>query len=132
MAKKREERAPDLQDGTLTHNPFAALSGAGAAAQPRSAPQEAPRSESGAADSLFPGRIVVRREAKGRGGKTVTRVSGLGSDARAVEDLARDLKRALGVGAYTEDGDVLVQGSLPERVAQFLEKRGAGKVVRGN
>lgn len=132
MAKKREERAPDLSDGTLTHNPFAALSAGRAQAQPERAPTRPPQADAGTADSLFPGRVVVRREAKGRGGKTITRVSGLGADAPAVEALARDLKRALGVGAHTEEGDVLVQGNLTERVAQWLEKRGAGRVVRGN
>jgi translation initiation factor 1 len=132
MAKKREERTPDLSGGKLTHNPFAALSGGSPSARPAAESATPVPSEAGSRESLFPGRVVVRREAKGRGGKTITRVSGLGADAAAVDELARDLKRALGVGAHVEDGDVLVQGNLTERVAVWLEKRGAGKVVRGN
>ena len=74
--------------------------------------------------------LVVRREKKGRGGKTVTRISGLGD--QDLPALARDLKRALGCGATVEEGDVLVQGAQVERAAAWLEQRFGRTVVRGN
>lgn len=134
MAKKREERAQDLEGGALTHNPFAALSGGSGG----SAPPEAPardveaQPDAKAQGGLLAGKLVVRRESKGRSGKTVTRVSGLAGEEAECVELARELKRALGVGAKLEAGDILAQGDLVERVARWLERRGAAQVVRGN
>ena len=77
-------------------------------------------------------KIVVQRERRGRGGKTVTRVQGLEIDAAGRARLAKELARALGCGARLEDGDILLQGAKVERVADWLERRGAPRVIRGN
>lgn len=76
------------------------------------------------------GKLVVRRENKGRGGKTVTLVSGLPSEH--LEAIARALKTALGCGATVEDASVAVQGDQTARVVAWLGDRGARQVVRGN
>jgi translation initiation factor 1 len=76
-------------------------------------------------------KVVVRRERKGHGGKTVTRVEGLAPLGAAVDDLAKRLKKALGCGATVEDGAVLVQGDQVDRVAEWLQREGARRVVRG-
>lgn len=78
----------------------------------------------------FPARVVLRRERKGRGGRTVTRVQGLGWDDAALAELARAMARALGCGATIEDGDVVLQGDPGERAAAWLEERGVRRVVR--
>lgn len=77
-------------------------------------------------------KIVVRRERKGHGGKTATRVEGLAASPAELETLARDWKRALGCGASVDGADVLVQGDQVERLVALLEARGARKVVVGN
>lgn len=75
-------------------------------------------------------RLVVRRERKGHGGRTATRVSGLHASGDARRDLARELKRGMGCGARWEEDDLLVQGGEVERVARWFEARGH-RVVRG-
>ena len=78
------------------------------------------------------GKITLRRERKGHGGKTATVVAGLRLDARRLERIARALRRALGAGA-TVDGDlVVVQGDLMARVQAWLTAHGARRVVAGN
>jgi len=77
-------------------------------------------------------KIVLRREKKGRGGKTATAVEGLRLPPSALERIARDLKRALGCGASVEDGTIVVQGDVAARIEPWLLARGAKKVVVGN
>ena len=67
-------------------------------------------------------KITLRRERKGRGGKTVTVVSGLRLDARRLDSVARALRRALGAGATIDDGTIIVQGDLVTRVQTWLDK----------
>jgi translation initiation factor 1 len=126
--KKRVETEPA---GQLTHNPFAALSGVAAepADAPARAPEDAPR-PSAAAPVAFGPKVVVRREKKGRGGKTVTRITGIATPHRA--PMAVRMKKALGCGAQVQDEDVLLLGSLVDRAADWLEAEGAPRVVRSS
>jgi translation initiation factor 1 len=82
------------------------------------------------APSPLDGKIVVRHERKGRGGRTVTVVQGVALQGDALAEFARGMKKALGCGATIEDADVVLQGELVERVASWLEKQGARRVVR--
>lgn len=83
--------------------------------------------------ALLARRVVVRRERKGRGGKTVTVVQFPdGADGVAVDALARELRKALGTGAQAEDGAVAVHGDIADRVAAWLKERGALRIVRGD
>lgn len=77
----------------------------------------------------FPPKVVVRLERKGRGGRTVTRVQGLGWPDDALADLARRMARALGCGAGVEEGDVVLHGDQRERAEAWLVARGARRVV---
>lgn len=121
-----------LSEGGLTHNPFAALRPDGKPAASPELPQS-PQSPGSTGPGDAPAaRMVVRREKKGRAGKTVTRVSGLDVEGNPLAELAREMKRALGCGATIEDGDVLLQGALTERAAGWLEKRFGAAVRIGN
>lgn len=73
-----------------------------------------------------PGDGVVRifHETKGRKGKAVTVVRGLDPDPAALDELARELKRACGTGGSVKDGAVEIQGDQREKVAQLLRGRG--------
>lgn len=136
MAKKktRGPARPEPIDTSgaerLTHNPFAALappSSSPAPREPREPSAPEPASE-GAVGSPFASKVVVRREKKGRGGKTVTRISGVGPAHR--DALAARMKKALGCGAQVEGEDVVLLGALVDRAAEWLEAEGARRVVR--
>ena len=81
-------------------------------------------------DAWLRRKLVVRRERKGRGGKTVTRLEGAAGED--LEALARTLRKALGCGARVEEDVVVLQGDIGERVADWLSQRGARRVVRGS
>ncbi len=78
---------------------------------------------------LFLDKVVVRKERKGHGGKTVTLIAGIAP--AFLDELCSQLKRALGCGARVEDGAVVLQGELVERAVAFLEGKGAARVIRG-
>ena len=121
MARKKD--AIDTSGARpLKHNPFAAL------AQSASEPAAEAPTEPAQPTRPFAPKVVVRRETKGRGGKTVTRISGIAADHR--EALAERMKRALGCGATIEGDDVLLLGSLVDRAADWLAAEGAPRVVR--
>ena len=70
------------------------------------------------------GAVRVRRETKGRGGKTVTTISGLAMNVEQLTALLKDLKRVCGAGGAVKDGVLEVQGDHCETVMQQLAKRG--------
>lgn len=69
------------------------------------------------------GNVRVMRESKGRKGKTVTVISGLGMDDGQLLDLAANLKQLCGTGGTVKDGKIEIQGDQCDRVlAALLEK----------
>jgi len=77
-------------------------------------------------------KVVLRREKKGRGGKTATVIEGLCLPPSALERIARELRRALGCGAAMEGSTIVVQGDMSARLEPWLTARGARRVVLGN
>ena len=76
-------------------------------------------------------RIVLQRTRAGRGGKWVIRVLLAPPPAAAqLEALSREVRKALGTGAHTEEGVLVVQGDIADRLEEWFRKRGAPKVVR--
>lgn len=69
------------------------------------------------------GVVRVSRESKGRGGKTVTVVRGLGLDEEALAQLGKQLRTACGSGGTAKDGVIEVQGDHCERVIALLQAR---------
>jgi len=66
----------------------------------------------------------VRRESKGRGGKTVTTVTGVPLPLEALKDLASNLKRRCGTGGALKDGVIEIQGEHVELLLAELIKLG--------
>ena len=66
----------------------------------------------------------VRRETKGRGGKTVTTVSGVPLAEDALKELASALKRRCGTSGALKDGVIEIQGDHVELLLEELAKRG--------
>lgn len=76
-------------------------------------------------------RIKVRRETAARGGKTVTALWDFQSSERQLEELAKALKKSLGVGGSAKDGRVEIQGDKVQAVLAWLEKAGYKPVKAG-
>ena len=129
-------RGPGEDGGGLTHSPFAALwrTAGDAASAPRGADGNESAGQGNASDAQAAGvRVEVRRERKGRGGKTVTQLRWLSGrpEADALAAIAKLLGAALGTGARVEAGEAIVlQGDLVERAAGWLEGRPGTEVVR--
>ena len=66
----------------------------------------------------------VRRETKGRGGKTVTTISGLALPADALKALAKRIKARCGCGGSVVDGVIEIQGDRAEMLCQWLIDEG--------
>ena len=66
----------------------------------------------------------VRRETKGRKGKGVITISGLGLDNKALKDLASKLKKTCGTGGSVVDETIEIQGDQRDIIKQVLEKNG--------
>jgi len=73
---------------------------------------------------LGDGRVRVSRSSKGRGGKTVTLVTGLPLTAAGLREVCTQLKKRCGVGGAVKEGQLEIQGDQVEAVLQWLNERG--------
>jgi translation initiation factor 1 len=68
--------------------------------------------------------VRVRRESKGRGGKNVCVIEGLGLPDDRLKALLKRLKGQLGTGGAVKDGALEIQGDHREKLLTLLEKEG--------
>lgn len=130
---KRDKRATDGGDG-LGQNPFGALSGLdlpqGQAVQPPQSP--ALNQEKQPAKLKNRGRVDLKRSTAGRGGKTVTVVSGFtGIGLPEKEKLAKKMRNSCGCGGTVKDGQIEIQGDKREQIAAILTEAGFRPVMAG-
>ena len=92
----------------------------------------APAPKRGEADLSRSAKVVVRRQRKGHGGKTVTVVEGVILPAASLELLAQQMRKALGCGSWVEEGHIVLQGDRAPAAEAWLRQHGAPHVVRGN
>jgi len=134
----------------LGQNPFAALSGAGLPLAPKAVLDQAAaalaaKTSGGtganpggvgkgakAAPEKNRGRVEIRRETGGRGGKTVTTVSGfVGIGLPEKEQLTKKMRGACGCGGTVKDGAIEIQGDQREKMAKILVEAGFRPVMAG-
>ena len=78
------------------------------------------------------GRVEIRRSTAGRGGKTVTVVSGfVGIGLPEKESLAKKMQKVAGAGGTVKDGTIEIQGDRREIVAKILQEAGFRPVLAG-
>lgn len=93
--------------------------------QPQSMCRCASTRTSGAqATALQDGYVRIARDRKGRGGKTMTVITGLPGDDDTLVALAQRLKRLCGSGGTAKGGIVEIQGDHRDRIE--AELRGMG------
>lgn len=113
---------------TLRHNPFQELSGAGL----RAGPPAAAAASTAPAAARNRGRVDIRRTTAGRGGKTVTLVTGLiGISQPEKERLAKTMRAACGCGGTVKDGNIEIQGDQRDKIAAILREAGFQPVFAG-
>lgn len=117
--------------GDLGQNPFANL---GLSGLKSAGPQ--PQNQSATAQNEPPtknrGRLEIRRLTCGRGGKTVTQVSGfVGIGQPEKEQLAKKMQKVCGCGGTVKDGAIEIQGDKREQVAAILSEAGFRPVMAG-
>ncbi|MFA7343023.1 MAG: translation initiation factor [Terrimicrobiaceae bacterium] len=75
---------------------------------------------------VFPGRVVLRKEKAGRGGKPVVVVSGFhaGIPGEEIGRLASDARKKLGCGGTVRDREIEFQGDNPDAIRKALQAVG--------
>jgi translation initiation factor 1 len=115
---------------SLGQNPFGALSGAGLPSGSAAGP--APQSAGKPAPAKNRGRVDIKRTTAGRGGKTVTLVTGfIGIGLPEKEQLAKKMRNACGCGGTVKDGEIEIQGDQRDKIAQILADAGFRPVFAG-
>ena len=131
----------------LGQNPFGGLTAAGLpqsktgdrkpeTGKPLRTPQSdlpaAGPAKAGIRDPKSRGRVDLRRETGGRGGKTVTVIDGfVGIGRPEKEQLAKKMRAACGCGGTVKDGAIEIQGDQRELIAKILSDAGFRPVMAG-
>jgi translation initiation factor 1 len=77
------------------------------------------------------GIVRLRREVKGRRGKTVTTVYGIPHNPQVLLELAGEIKKRCGAGGSVKDGVVVIQGDHRQTLKRVLEEKGYTVKIAG-
>ena len=91
------------------------------AAMQRGTPEVAPNQQN----------LKVEASRKGRGGKTVTVISGFQGKPEILVDLAKQLKAQCGTGGTVKDNEIEIQGEHKQKLAEILKKMGYKAKISG-
>ncbi|WP_293134497.1 translation initiation factor [Microcoleus sp. bin38.metabat.b11b12b14.051] len=75
--------------------------------------------------------IKVEASRKGRGGKTVTVISGFQEKPETLADLAKQLKAQCGTGGTVKENEIEIQGEHKQKIAEILKKLGYKAKISG-
>lgn len=131
MAKKERIATDASKKGALSSNPFGGMDFSGLElAEGQAAVPDAGVGEPEAAGGLKKGRVDLRREKAGRGGKTVTVLEGI-DDIKEQRELLKMLQKHCGSGGTIKGKLIEVQGDKREQIAECLKGEGYRVVLSG-
>ena len=126
------KRIPTDGSQTFGHNPFGALSPEGLPAGPEDPPADAGQPAEPEPKRKSRGRVDIIRQKAGRGGKTVTVVTGfIGIGQPEKEQLAKKMQKACGTGGTVKNGQIEIQGDKRAEVARILSEANFRPVFAG-
>ncbi len=132
MSKRKSKNKINLDGGdedSFGNNPFGGLSSSGL---PEASKAIEPIQSQPKPKKKNRGRVDVKREKSGRGGKTVTVIYGMQMiERREREQLLKKMKSTCGVGGTLKDSTLEVQGDNREKVGAILEDAGFRVVYAG-
>ena len=118
-----------LGQSDFGHTPFAALNIEGRPVTDVPQPEPPPRPVGPVRNR---GRVDIIRQKAGRGGKTVTVITGfVGIGLPEKESLAKAIQRACGTGGTVKEGRIEIQGDKREDAARILAEAGFRPVFAG-
>jgi translation initiation factor 1 len=128
---KNLKKVPTQGGQDLGQNPFGALAGLNLPSVPATESKSTNRPLAAPAVKNR-GRVDIKRTTAGRGGKTVTLVTGfVGIGLPEKELLCKKMRNACGCGGTVKDGDIEIQGDQREKIAQILTDAGFRSVFAG-
>ncbi len=117
---------------SLDINPFGNLSSEGLPEGTKRTERKAAVDSSRSSKAGKRGRVDIRREKKGRGGKTVTTLTFENlRDPNQLNDICKQLQSQLGIGGSVKQGVILLQGDVRDRITGTLESKGFRAVLSG-
>ena len=75
--------------------------------------------------------VRIMRESKGRGGKSVSVITGLNLDKGELKTLSKTLKAQLGTGGAIKEANIEIQGHHRKKLLELLEKQGIKAKIAG-
>jgi len=127
-----QKRIPIDGGQPFGHNPFDALSSEGLPPAPESSAADAAPAAAAKPVKKNRGRVDIIRQKAGRGGKTVTVVTGfVGIGLPEKEQLAKAMQRTCGTGGTVKEGRIEIQGDKREEVARILTEANFRPVFAG-
>jgi translation initiation factor 1 len=126
------KRIPTAGASNFAQNPFAQLSNEGLPPGPKETPAESLPQTEATSSRKNRGRVDIKRNTAGRGGKTVTVVSGfVGIGLPEKEKLAKQMQKLCGTGGTVKEGRIEIQGDKRAEVARILTEAGFRPVFAG-
>ena len=127
-----QKRIPIGKTPTSIQNPFEALSSEGLPSAPENARLDPQQGMTTKPARKSRGRVDIMRQTAGRGGKTVTVVTGfVGIGLPEKAHLAKAMQKACGTGGTVKEGRIEIQGDKRTEVARILTEANFKPVFAG-